>query len=89
MSYLQKKVTGSDKKIQDLKTQLYGKQYAFKGTYGQNTQTSFSRKEDVPIPQMSNRYLSQDLAKSFILATLVIIAQFLIFLGNSRSLIKF
>lgn len=85
MAYSQ---TKEDKRIQELKTQLFGKQYTFRSKTPSNPQVKLPL-QTKDLTQSNNiSYIVQDLTKSFILAVVVVIAQLLLLLGKNNNLIK-
>lgn len=102
MGYSQsRKLTSTEKRLKSLRTQLYGKEEVTTALSKPSGSTSFKftpfKKEGevkVAAPKIESSdskgtYLKQDLMKIFFLALLAIGAEFLIYLGINRGLVKF
>lgn len=91
MSYSRsKKLTDSEKRLQALKSQLYGKER--ETTSNTFRFDSSGIKENGTPSQSANTntsYLRHDLIKTFILATFTLAAQLVIYFGLQRGLFKF
>lgn len=93
MAYSQsKKLTSSEKKLQALKTQLYGKEQPVVSSPSQSSTTFNYNSTQVNIATnqtIETSFLKQDLLKIGILATVIFTIQALLFLGINRGLVNF
>lgn len=95
MPYSQsKKTSGTEKRLQALKAQLYGKEEtAPKVTSSQNTSYTFTAGSSVQtmqtVIQSNTGYLKKDLTKITFLAALIFLAQIALYLSVQYKLITF
>lgn len=103
MSYSRsRKLTDTEKKLQALKTQLYGKTYSLPTSTGKTTTSSssslptfqFNRNIDQrenfykPLLEKDNQdYFKKDLLKTLLLATVIVGIQTFLFIGLKKGLI--
>lgn len=96
MAYSQsRKLSAEEKKLQALRTQLYGKDRPLESVKETSDNSAFSFKSQqkaVGLPTIisahETSYLKKDLIKIGILATLVFAIQALLFIGISRGIIN-
>lgn len=80
-----KKITDTDRRVQLLRNQLYGKEQSV--TFSFTSQKEGQTKPETPKPESS--YLRQELTKIFILAILAIGTEVALFIATNQGLIKF
>jgi cell division protein ZapA (FtsZ GTPase activity inhibitor) len=79
MGYSQKKsTTGSEKQLEKLKIQLYGKEHTIALPASQFTANTTAHPARVSVEHLENSYVSRDLIKVSVLATIAIAAQLIL-----------
>lgn len=80
-----KKLTDTDRRVQLLRNQLYGKEQSV--TFSFTSQKESPVKSETPKPESS--YLRRELTKIFFLAVIAVGTEVGLFFANNQGLIKF
>ncbi|RJP46659.1 MAG: hypothetical protein C4584_01280 [Armatimonadetes bacterium] len=89
MAYLQMKKTSTSKRLEMIKTQLYGKESNILMSKPETAKVSFSTPVTSTHRLVSSDYLQGDIIRIGILATLAIGIQLVIFIGLKYGFLRF